>query len=264
MSDSISLSKNQIDALGQRLRKGTVTEEDLRLLDHYRRSFNDAYEAVVTEIRALAPTGIDGKSLLEPTGRPAKSTTSIIGKLQRESIRLSQMQDIGGCRLTVEDIDRQDYIVGKIANLFEKVSIVDRRDLPSHGYRAVHLIVNYGRKPIEVQVRTSMQHLWAELSEKFSDLIDSGLKYGSGDEDAARVLEFASDEIRRLELDEKLASQMLSAEVHRALEEGNRLSVEAKVKILDIMERMKSRKERIKNRILKLADATIDARRARQ
>jgi putative GTP pyrophosphokinase len=264
MSDSISLSKSQIDALGHRLRKGTVTENDLRLLDHYRRSFSDAYEAVVAEIRALAPTDVDGKSLLEPTGRPAKSTTSIIGKLQRESIRLSQIQDIAGCRLTVEDIDRQDYIVAKIASLFEQVSIIDRRELPSHGYRAVHLVINYTGKPIEVQVRTSMQHFWAELSEKFSDLIDSGIKYGSGDEDAARVLIFASDEIQRLELDERLANEMLSAEVRIALEKESRLSFEGKVKILNLMDRMKLRKQRIKDRILKVADATIDARRPRQ
>src|SRR5262249_36534621 len=35
---------------------------------------------------------------------------------------------------------------------------------------------------IEIQVRTLLQHVWAELSEKFSDVIDPAIKYGGGDE----------------------------------------------------------------------------------
>src|SRR5262245_9379183 len=88
-------SKTQIDRLGDRLKKGAVEEPDLILLDSYRRSFGTAYETVVQTIR----TEIE----LEPTGRPAKSTNSLIEKLKRESIRLTQVQDIAGCRLVVSD-----------------------------------------------------------------------------------------------------------------------------------------------------------------
>ena len=68
-----SLSKTQVDRLGDRLRKGIVAEEDLQQLDAYRRSYAGAYDDVVAIIR--------DSMLLEPTGRPAKSTTSIIEKL---------------------------------------------------------------------------------------------------------------------------------------------------------------------------------------
>ena len=40
----VKISKTQIDRLGDRLRKGAITEEDLQLLDEYRRSFHNAYE----------------------------------------------------------------------------------------------------------------------------------------------------------------------------------------------------------------------------
>ena len=71
------ISKTQIDRLGDRLRKGNITEADLRQLDEYRRSFTEAYEFVV---------GTIGNELgLEPTGRPAKSTTSISEKLLRRA-----------------------------------------------------------------------------------------------------------------------------------------------------------------------------------
>ena len=45
MAIPTKLSKTQIDRLGDRLRTGDISEADLRLLDSYRRSFTDAYEA---------------------------------------------------------------------------------------------------------------------------------------------------------------------------------------------------------------------------
>ena len=91
MLPSSNLSKSQMDRLGDRLRKGDISDGDLRLLDSYRRSFSKSYEEVVQLI--------EDELGFEATGRPAKSTTSIIEKLRRERIRLSQMQDIAGCRI---------------------------------------------------------------------------------------------------------------------------------------------------------------------
>jgi ppGpp synthetase/RelA/SpoT-type nucleotidyltranferase len=166
------MTKSEVDRLGERLRKGELADLDLRQLDLYRRSFADAYLAVVGLVRQ--------RSGQQPTGRPAKSTTSIVEKLKRESIRLSQMQDIAGCRLVVFDIAEQGRVVDDLTRAFDKVTIVDRRERPSHGYRAVHVIAFVERKPIEIQVRTTLQHLWAEFSEKLSDLVDPAIKYGGG------------------------------------------------------------------------------------
>ncbi len=185
------MSKAQIDRLGDRLRKGNISDDDLRLLDAYRRSFSEAYEIVIETIR---------KDLtLEPTGRPAKSTTSISDKLRRESIRLTQIQDIAGCRLIASDIANQDSVVQSLNSLFEDATIVDRRKKPSHGYRAVHVIVNSRGKMIEIQVRTALQHLWAELSEKFSDIGDSAIKYGGGDAIVQKALMNSSPTIAYVE-----------------------------------------------------------------
>ena len=140
---SSPLSNTRIDRLGDHLKKGTVDEEDVRLLDLYRLSFSDAYHAVVSRIADA--TGV------QPTGRPSKSTVSITAKLQRESIRLSQIQDIAGCRLIVETLSEQDKLVTVLQGLFEDISVVDRREQPSNGYRAVHLIVSYLNKMIEIQ-----------------------------------------------------------------------------------------------------------------
>ena len=233
MLPSPELSKNQIDRLGGRLRKGDINETDLRLLDSYRRSFSDAYEVVVRQIR--------DDLRLEPTGRPAKSTTSIIDKLQRESIRLSQMQDIAGCRLTVPDIAVQNEVVAQLKRLFGNVTIVDRRQHPSHGYRAVHVIVDDSGKSVEVQIRTSLQHLWAELSEKLSDVVDGAIKYGGGDEDALLLLNGMSDAIMKLEtLPDTVTKEPAKAAEIVSIKEG---IVELLSAIGVVIPRLKGRKD---------------------
>src|SRR4051812_26864902 len=184
-------SKTQIDRLGDRLKRGQITEEDLRLLDRYRRTFTPAYEVVVGDIR--------DKLGLEPTGRLAKSTTSIVDKLKRESIRLTQIQDIAGCRLIVEDITEQESVIKSLTGFFRQATVIDRRAKPSHGYRAVHVVVNHDGKLIEIQVRTSLQQVWAELSEKYSDVIDSSIKYGGGDKGLQKSLQTISEIIAELE-----------------------------------------------------------------
>ncbi len=178
------MTKTQIDRLGDRLKKGNISDDDLRLLDQYRLSFSEAYEFVTETIRK--ELALDLKS-----GR-TKSNTSISDKLRRESIRLTQIQDIAGCRLTVPGIANQELVVQSLESIFEDVRIEDRRKRPSHGYRAVHVIVNYRGKAIEIQVRTSLQHLWAELSEKLSDIVNPAVKYGGGDETIQMFLKQAS------------------------------------------------------------------------
>src|SRR5260370_40150528 len=219
MLPSSQLSKNQIDRLGARLRKGDISDDDLRLLDSYRRSFSEGYEDVVSRIR--------DELGLEPTGRPGKSTTSIIEKLRRESVRLSQMQDIAGCRLTAADIVEQNDIASRLGSVFEKVTIVDRREHPSHGYRAVHVIVGFRGKLIEIQIRTSFQHLWAELSEKFSDMVNPGIKYGSGDNEIVTSRARTSRVIALVEtLEKQLVDDKLLGEVEEELSKAKQLLLE--------------------------------------
>src|SRR5258706_5326719 len=211
------ISKTQIDRLGDRLRKDDISDDDLRLLDLYRRDFFEAYEIVIGNIRE--------KLSLEPTGRPAKSTTSISDKLLRESIRLSQIQDIAGCRLIVEDVAVQDTTVELLKILFENVTVVDRREHPSHGYRAVHVIVNCLGKTIEIQIRTQLQQLWAELSEKFSDVIDPAIKYGGGDKKIQGLLINASELVNKQEFHEDSFTNMKQMSSNASLPEERKQAI---------------------------------------
>jgi len=225
------LTKTQIDRLGDRLRRGPFSEDDLRLLDQYRRSFGTAYETVITTVR--------DRLQLEPTGRPAKSTSSIIEKLRRESIRLSQVQDIAGCRVIVTDILAQDQTIATLRETFPHLRVMDRRTNPSYGYRAVHVIVETGGLSVEVQVRSSLQHVWAELSERLSDVVDSSIKYGGGDKPTRELLTSTSH----------LVSQ---------LEEMERDSLEMQVTLASLQEQAPA-DERFRNEIIRVKSEVVRA-----
>jgi putative GTP pyrophosphokinase len=183
------LSRAAVDQLGDRLRM-QVTEADLRLLDQHRRTFRPDYDHVVAVLRS--DVGID------VSGRPAKSTAATVDKLNRGSMRLSQMQDIAGCRTVVIDVAEQDRLVAVIAGRLP-CAVSDRRMQPSHGYRAVHIVARPMQLPIEIQVRTRLQHLWAEISEKFADEFGIEVKYGRGLPAVRRALDATSSLVAQIE-----------------------------------------------------------------
>jgi putative GTP pyrophosphokinase len=184
------LSNSQIDRLGERLRTGTLGEEDLRHLDEYRRAAGGAYDEVINGIRRIG---------LSVTGRPSKSTRSIIEKLRRESCRLSQIQDIAGCRIVVGDSSEQMDVLPQIEDAFPGFVGIDRRLAPSHGYRAVHIIVRGLRVPVEIQLRTLLQHSCAEFSEKLADRYGSDVKYGGGSAEVRKILSSTSALVKQIE-----------------------------------------------------------------
>ena len=55
---------------------------------------------------------------------------------------------------------------------------------------------------MKIQLRTTLQHIWAELSEKLSDY-DPEIKYGAGDAKARQILMQSSRQIAGIEDAEK-------------------------------------------------------------
>ncbi len=188
-----SLSKTQIDKLGDRLRNGEATSEDLLTLDMYRRGFEPVYAVALKKLRENFRD--------EVSGRSAKTTESIIRKLRRgktRHVRLSQMQDICGLRIVVPDIEAQNETVRKLESLFPEAEVEDRRGNPSHGYRAVHVIAVVSGLQVEIQVRTVLQHMWAQFCEYLADKLGIGIKYGEN-EGVQKLLGTFSEAVRHLE-----------------------------------------------------------------
>lgn len=170
-------STAQIDRLGERLRGDPViSAPDLALLQAFRAEHEEALIQVQTRIERALP-GIDQSARI-------KTIQTLHDKLRRQPTKLSRIQDIAGVRIVQDmDLNEQDALVDRLRREFPGAKKVDRRATPTFGYRAVHVIVRIGRCNCEIQVRTSQQHLWAEIVERLADHWGRQIRYGAGPED---------------------------------------------------------------------------------
>jgi hypothetical protein len=132
-----------------------------------------------------------------------KRMPSIAAKLARfNTMQLSTMQDLGGCRAVVRDIKQVDELVEYYEKHPLPAFIYDekkKKDYIAHpkpdGYRGVHLIYSYNRDTqngayrglrIEIQIRSFLQHTWATAVEIIDTFTGQGLKSGQGQADWER------------------------------------------------------------------------------
>jgi hypothetical protein len=112
-------------------------------------------------------------------------------------MRLSMMQDIGGCRAIMQSVRQVEMLVHN----YKKSDIKHRlhqeddyiKDPKPSGYRGVHLVYRYqGRKKeynglkIEIQIRSFIQHAWATAVETVGLFTQQALKSSQGEQDWLR------------------------------------------------------------------------------
>lgn len=180
------LSASQVRKLGDRLRKSESPSSEDRLL---LQQVLLAHEAPMTEVaRVLADElGYENTTRLKTEG-------TLLDKLRREKSNLAKVDDIAGIRLhAVSNRVAQNEVVARIVERFPESEVKDRREKPSHGYRAVHVIVQFDGQRVEVQVRTRLQDAWAQIIERFADSVGRGIRYGEPSSGpVARVVDRAS------------------------------------------------------------------------
>ena len=176
MTPAAPLSRTQVEKLGVRLVKRTPPDpEDLTALHGLLSAYGEVLDVAVNRVRDELDVA--------PTAR-VKNTGTILEKLERYGGSwLKSLQDLAGMRI-VGDFGRTgqdelvDSIVAEFAGGDRPPKVVDRRADPVQGYRAVHVIVVQQRLPVEIQVRTDLQHEWAEAFEKLADRIGRDIRYG--------------------------------------------------------------------------------------
>jgi hypothetical protein len=134
--------------------------------------------------------GIDAEAIV---AQRLKRFISIIAKLDRfETMKLSQMQDIGGCRAVVSNIESVNALTYKYEKsrfnhtLRRKTNYI--LNPKGDGYRGVHLIYQYEHEKesvynkmfVEIQIRTQLQHAWATAVEAVGTFTDQALKSNQG------------------------------------------------------------------------------------
>lgn len=148
---------------------------------------------------------IVGKQAL--SAQRIKRLDSIVLKLlDREQMKLSQMQDIGGCRVilpTLAHVDNLSHYYHAEPVVHELLTPKDyiAQPVPDSGYRSLHLKFRFrGRGAseawdglkIELQIRTARQHRWATAVEAAGTLKGQLFKSRRGDVDWRRFFLLAS------------------------------------------------------------------------
>jgi len=191
--------KSQVDKAGEILAKENSTSEQreiaLAVLNNWRSAHNFPMNTFQIRLRRLSKK-IDKGALVV---QRLKRVPSIIKKLRRkqtQTMNLSQMQDIGGCRTVLSDAEMVKKLVGiykKSRGLKHKrVNEKDYVQKPKpDGYRSVHLMYRYKSDKkstydgllIEIQIRSKIQHAWATAVETVDLFTKQAIKSNEGRED---------------------------------------------------------------------------------
>lgn len=148
-----------------------------------------------------------------------KRVPSIISKLNRSydgrspSMKLYQMQDIGGCRAVLHDVKsskklyEEHYLKGDL-----KHKLVNKKDYiekpKNDGYRSLHLVYAYksdkNKKEFnglltEIQIRSRLQHLWATAVESAGFLTRQAIKSNEGGPKWKRFFKLVSAAFAKIE-----------------------------------------------------------------
>lgn len=195
-------SKTKIDRAGLALAKNKYRDDEEyfeleEVFDEYRKA----------HLQPLSETTLELQHLLTNYGaqyyiaQRLKRKPQIIRKLNRLSVRLTQLQDIGGCRIIVQknaDVDRiHKYLVEKVKS--QSVFTIDRttdyRELgrDDTGYRSLHVLLKRGGVHLELQIRSRIQHYWSESIERTSVIYGYHLKESEGDKQVIGYFKNLSD-----------------------------------------------------------------------
>lgn len=196
-------SKSQVDAAGRIIVRDFVKDgiriEDylhsLEVINNWRSSHSFPLNTFQATLRKKGRK-VDLDCLV---AQRIKRLYSVRLKLQRfPGLRLSQIQDIGGCRIVLNEVSSVRELVETYRKSDIKHSLARIDDYlakPQHsGYRGMHLIYKYysdkstvfNDLKIEIQVRSQYQHAWATAVETVGTFLSQSLKSSIGEEEWLR------------------------------------------------------------------------------
>lgn len=186
----MKLSKSKIDRAGAAFAKDDFkTVEELIELEDVFDGYRKAHLQPLSETTLELQSWLAGYESDYYIAQRLKRKPQIIRKLKRLSVRLTQLQDIGGARIIVEkdtDVDRllgfiQERVKAQSSLTIDRVTDYREKGRDITGYRALHVLLSRGGNKIELQIRSRIQHYWAESIERTSVIYGYHLKESEGD-----------------------------------------------------------------------------------
>ncbi|MCP9799882.1 RelA/SpoT domain-containing protein [Synechococcus sp. RedBA-s] len=187
----MNFSKTRIDKAGRALARDEYRSEeeyfDLEeVFDEYRKLHLAPLSLTTLEIQNWLAAE-EGEYCI---AQRLKRKPQIVRKLKRLNTRLSQLQDIAGLRIVVENNYSVDELLRFLRlKVSENQNFEVRRETDYRGqgrddtgYRAVHFLIEREGFSIELQIRSKQQHYWSETIERTSVIYGYYLKEGEGDQ----------------------------------------------------------------------------------
>ncbi len=216
---ALPASKSRIDRAGRALSRPPIelTEEDLELEEVFDR-YREAHLAPLTSLTATVQNTLASSGQQYYIAQRLKRKPQIVRKLNRLSVRLTQLQDIGGLRIIAETNEKADHIArifeDRITNLrqYEVVRTTDYRPYgrDDSGYRSLHKIIRFEDLHLELQIRSRAQHYWAESVERTSVFYGRRLKEGEGSNVVLLYFKNLSNLFREIESGQKASANEIA------------------------------------------------------
>lgn len=212
-------TKFEINNAGNILTNDKSSEEEknraLEILDNWRATHS--YPMHIFQMRLKNKSQkVDENSLI---AQRLKRVPAIIYKLKRSyngrkpSMKLYQIQDIGGCRAVLSNISQarklcEDYYLkGDLKH--KRIGFKDYITNPkTDGYRSIHLVYEYksdkGKQEfnglrVEVQIRSKLQHFWATAIETVDFFTRQAIKSSEGHPDWMDFFKLVSSAFAKME-----------------------------------------------------------------
>lgn len=196
-------SKEQINRAGQTIRAyrsdPTVTVDTyldaLNVVSEWRSTYQTPLTTTTRRLKGLCVRNVAGDPVVS---QRLKRMPTIVDKLDRyPKMSLARMEDIGGCRAVVPELDDVYRISDEIQAGWPTVR--EPKDYitnpKQYGYRAVHLVVEINKHRIEIQLRSIGQQQWADAAERIGSETNQGLKFERGSQAVLEWLRLASEAI---------------------------------------------------------------------
>lgn len=243
------ISNRAIDRAGVTLIDATATKEALNeardVLNEWRACHGYCINTFQSTLRSKVRKGSFGEGVI--IAQRLKRAPTIINKLREGKdydVTLLTMQDIAGVRAIVPSIEdvrklEKEYRDSKrFEHILHRSKDYIQKPKPSDGYRSVHLVYKYRNKKhpkwdnllIELQIRTPLQHSWANAVETIQAIEKKAIKTRRGQQGDQKWKEFFS----------------LVSTVFAILEEAPIADAHLKMSHEDILQRIRTLQDELK------------------
>jgi ppGpp synthetase/RelA/SpoT-type nucleotidyltranferase len=208
-------SISQVNNAGRALSEDSEDHEVINIVNNWRGIHGFPLNAIQMDLKNAAHKVEKNCVLVQRL----KRLPSIKNKLKRSrargsELKLTQIQDIGGCRAVFETEESARLLFNRYLNgsrigheLWGNNDYVTR-PAPT-GYRSFHIklkykstkdhLIQYNGLRIEIQIRSKIQHLWATAAEIVGTMRYEPLKWGEGDPIWLRFFQLTSGAMAYLE-----------------------------------------------------------------